>query len=188
VCYTRSLVRPPAAGFDYNFNALKQDHDELSDSFQQMFAYGSDINMLLILQSYIPFFKIIVRAGCAGTRQWIGADPSGPPAPARSPPGSRVRPPRRSSRWRPSARYAWEPSSSEGWSTVADSLTHLTLIAPQKLVEAKKQAVIDSVKDSAGVVDGDVAVGKKDLVGKDVLSSLSGSCPFTLRATVGSSS
>jgi hypothetical protein len=64
----------------------------------------------------------------------------------------------------------------------------LTLIAPQKLVEAKKQAVIDSVKDSAGVVDGDVAVGKKDLVGKDVLSSLSGSCSSTLRATVDSSS
>lgn len=55
------LLRAISAGFDYNFNALKQDHDELSDSFQEMFAYGSDINLLLILQSYIPFFKIFVR-------------------------------------------------------------------------------------------------------------------------------
>lgn len=29
------------------------------------------------------------------------------------------------------------------------------------------------MKDSVGIVDGAVAVGKKDLVGKDVLSSLS---------------
>jgi hypothetical protein len=54
------------------------------------------------------------------------------------------------------------------------------LVFSQGLVESKKRAVIESLKESADTADGDVAVGKKDLVGKDVLSSLSTSLRLRL--------
>nr|ASN66820.1 Cyp5139R1 [Phaffia rhodozyma] len=68
------------AGFDYHFNALKTEYNELADAFQKMFVHGSDVTLLLVLQNFFPFLKFIPTAqsrsaGIAlATMERIGGD------------------------------------------------------------------------------------------------------------------
>ena len=48
------------AGFDYDFQALKQENNELAAAYRDLFATTESINWFAVLQAVVPIFKIIV--------------------------------------------------------------------------------------------------------------------------------
>ncbi|QRV98590.1 cytochrome P450 family protein [Ceratobasidium sp. AG-Ba] len=47
------------AGFDYHFNSLEDEKDELSTAFMKVFEAGQQFSMLTIIRSFIPFLRFL---------------------------------------------------------------------------------------------------------------------------------
>lgn len=60
------------AGFNYRFNALKSEGNELNEAFKTMFGAAQALSPLPVLQAYIPVLRLIVSVASYLIESWDG--------------------------------------------------------------------------------------------------------------------